>query len=202
MYRHYPKLNWWPKFFGCFDHRVTQCQAAGYKAMIENPQCQTQRFFLLSRISNSPKLTVLKLHGRIGDFSMRLTLFGYGGCTGVNCAQVAACLGYSKILLIGMDGYKTDAVPGAVRDGKYLKMTMTPQNNLNYADRIGDIPIEYQQKDDVFNVPNEAKFHRPAWAAFAVFCQKNGIEVLNCSHGDVADCFPRATLKEILGGRI
>ncbi len=196
MYRKYPSMNWWPTYWGCFDYRVTQCQAAGYKAMIENPQCRTKRFYLLRRVSNSPSLTVLKLHGKVGDFSMRLTQFGYGGNTGVNCAQVAACLGYQKIILIGIDGYKTDAVPGAVKDGKYLRMTMTPQHNPNYS------RDNYQQKGDVFNVPGEAKFHRPAWAAFAEFAKRHGIEVLNCSHGDVADCFPRATLKEVLGGRV
>lgn len=189
-YQYYAELGWWPTFFGCFDRRVTDDQKEPYLKMIEDENCPIEHFYMVQNISKSPRFSSVELHGKTGDFSMAFESFGYGGCTGVNCAQVAAILGYKQIILVGIDGYKVDVIEGAEQSGrKYQLEVVAPTNyNPNYSRNT------YQPVGLKYNRPQNDKCHRPAWAAFAKFAEENGIKVINCSWGDVADCFPRSTL--------
>lgn len=186
MYRFYSETGY-PTYFGCFDYHVNQDQAEAFRGMVEDPACPIERFFMVEKVCKSPKLTVLPQKDKSKGFSTNLATFGYGWCTGANCAQVAACLGFKRILLVGIDGYPVEMVDGAVKDGKHLKMEFTPESNANYSRK-------YQLEGDEFNLPRGDTFHKPAWEKFRAFTKKNGIEVINCSWGDVADCFPRSTL--------
>src|SRR5210317_2132446 len=68
-YRYYYKNDFWPKYFGCFDYRVTNNHEGEYKKLIEDSPIE--RVFLLKKISDSNKLTELPHNGNIGDFSAR-----------------------------------------------------------------------------------------------------------------------------------
>lgn len=190
-YRYYYKSGWWPRYFCCFDNNVTQNHASEWRAMIEDPNVPIERFFFLHRLSDSPKLTHLALRGGIGKYSTDFSSFGYGGNTGCNACQVGVCLGYKKLLLIGMDcDYKVEIVDGAKRTGgAVLQMEKTPDDNPNYF-----IP-DYQQKGDVFNMPQAAKFHRPAWEALSKWAPTVGVEIINCGVESKLECFPRSTLE-------
>jgi len=190
-YRYYYKNNWWPKYFSCFDYAVTDNHREAWKKMIEDPEVPIERFFLLRNISQSSKLTVLPLNGGIGKFSTNFKTFGYGGNTGANSCQVGICLGYTKILLIGIDcDYKKEVVDGAAKiAGAHLKMERTPDQNPNYF-----MP-DYQQKGDVYNFPQAEKFHRPAWQSLATFAASVGVEIINCGETSTLECFPRSTLE-------
>ena len=193
-YQYFPDNNWYPTFFGCFDRRVCDYQTVVYQKMIDDKRCPIRHFYMVRDISESPRCTAVKLHGKTGDFSMDFDTFGYGGCTGANCAQVAACLGYKRIVLVGIDGYKTDVIEGAEQSGRkhQLKIIAPTDYNVNYSKST------YQPVGFEYNRPQNDKCHRTAWAGFAEFAEANGIEVINCSWGDVADCFPRATLPDTI----
>lgn len=186
-YRFYQKENCWPKYFGCFDTRVTENHEKNFLTLINTSPIE--RLFLLKRISLSPKLTTLKLHGSIGDFSTKFETFGYGGNTGANCCQVGICLGYKKIILLGADCNYIEVVNGAKVDGNALVMESTPASNPNYFFN------HYQQKGDEYNYPQADRFHIPAWKALSNFAHKIGVDIVNCSQGSKLECFRRSRLK-------
>lgn len=197
-YRHWEKINWWPTYYGCFDNIVLDSHTDVLKKLIENPDIPISRYFLLKKISDSPKLSHMKFRSNdLGDFSVDINSFGYGGNTGANCCQVAACLGYKKILLVGVDGQYVNIVDGAkkvhIAGHDRLVMDKTPEKNPNY------FMDDYNRKGDVYNIPKADVFMIPVWEAFAKFAKKHGIEVINCSPRSVLTCFPKSTLEKELG---
>ena len=180
-YRYYYKNDFWPKYFGCFDYRVTNNHEGEYKKLIEDSPIE--RVFLLKKISDSNKLTVLPLNGNIGDFSASFQTFGYGGNTGVNCCQVGVCLGYKKIILIGADCKYKEVVTGASLEGNALVMKETPSKNPNY------FFDDYQREGDKYNFPQANLFHRPAWQALSVFAKSQNVDIVNCTEESSLTCF-------------
>ena len=191
IYRFCYENNWYPKYFGCFDYRVTQNHYKAFSDFIENSPIE--KAFLLTKVTESPKLTVLNLHGGIGDFSLDFKSFGYGGNTGANCCQVGFCLGYKKIILLGADCNYKEVVDGAKQEGVGLVMKETPKENPNY------FFSSYQREGDIYNFPQAEVFHRPAWNALSNFAKKNNIDIVNCSETSTLDCFRKSELeKELL----
>lgn len=190
-YRYYREKNWWPKYFCCFDYRVTENHATAYAdLMADSP---IENFFLLSRVSGSPKLSVLEIRGALGTLASEFNKFGNGGNTGVNTCQVGMCLGYDKIILIGADCNYVEVVDGAVGLGVGLVMAETPDHNPNY------FFDSYQRKGDSYNYPQAATFHLPAWQSLSRFAEKNGIDIVNCSEGSKLECFRKSTIDVELG---
>lgn len=190
IYRFCYENDWYPKYFGCFDYRVTDNHAEAYAKFIENSPIE--KAFLLTRVTNSDKLTVLPLNGDIGDFSLKFETFGYGGNTGANCCQVGMCLGYKKIILLGADCNYKEVVEGAKTEGVGLVMDETPEKNPNY------FFSDYQRKGDAYNFPQAEVFHRPAWSALSKFAKKNDIDIVNCSEVSTLDCFRKSNLSDEL----
>lgn len=186
-YRFFYENNFWPKYFGCFDTRVTENHAEAYAKLIKDSPIE--RFFLLKKVSESEKLTVLKLHGGIGEFSTNFETFGYGGNTGANCCQVGICLGYKKIILIGADCNYKEVVNGAVQSVGGLVMERTPDKNPNY------FFDSYQMEGDSYNYPQASTFHQPAWNSLAEFAGENNIEVVNCSESSTLTCFKKSKVR-------
>lgn len=185
-YRYYYKNDFWPKYFGCFDYRVTDNHAEEYKRLIEDSPIE--RVFLLRKVSTSKKLTVLPLHGTIGNFSNNFETFGYGGNTGANCCQVGICLGYKKIILIGADCNYKEVVSGASLDGNALVMKETPTENPNYFFN------DYQKEGDKYNFPQADRFHRPAWQALSIFAKNQNVDIVNCTKGSSLTCFRKSKI--------
>lgn len=194
-YRHYYRIGWWPTFFCCFDFKVTENHEDSFKQIIEDPNVSTRKFFFLRNLSDHPKLQVVELHGeQVGDLSNSFETFGFGGNTGVNACQCGICMGYEKIVLLGVDCNYVEVVKGAKRTkGSVLYMKKTPRKNPNY------FFDDYQQKGDVYNLPAAGTFHQPAWEALAAYTEKVGVEVVNCSPQSTLDCFRKATVEKELG---
>jgi glycosyltransferase involved in cell wall biosynthesis len=190
-YRFWYRANWFPTYHACFDYIVTQSHAENFRRLIENEKSPIKQHFLLKPISNHPKLKVLKLHGRTGSLSDKFETFGYGGCTGVNCCQVGICLGYKRLVLLGIDANYKQIVDGAqeTEDGR-LQMVSTPAKNPNY------FFDDYQQTGDRYNTPNQQIFHIPAWRSLARFTRARKIDVVNCSPISELDCFRKSPLKK------
>ena len=193
IYRYCRKVNWWPMYFGCFDLVVTKSHAGELKKMIEDVNLNVKLFFLLEKISDSERLITLDING--GAQGKCASLFGSftdWGNTGCNCCQMAICMGYKKLILIGIDcNYQQELVDGAHReDGNVLRMLKTPNENPNYF--IDD----YQQEGDMFYVPNQDVFHKPAWKKLAIFAEKENLDIVNCGSKSTLDCFRKSTLEE------
>lgn len=191
-YRLYKEKNWYPKYFGCFDLRVTCNHAKQFKELIE--QSPIENLFFLRQLSTSPKLTYLPLDGSVGNFSTEFKTFKSAGNTGSNCCQVGMCLGYTKIILIGADcSYKQEVVDGAVNSGGGLVISKTPDSNPNY------FFDSYQREGDEYNYPQANIYHAPAWERLAIFARHNNIDIVNCSEGSSLNCFRKSTIDVELG---
>jgi ADP-ribose pyrophosphatase YjhB (NUDIX family) len=199
MYRHSYRTGWWPTYFCCFDRVVTCCHSDDWQKMIEDDSVPIKQYFLMQKISESPKLKVLVPRGANHTFSMSFDSFANAGCTGANAVQIGMCLGYKKFILLGIDATYVQLVEGARTTGVHarpneLVMDITPAKNPNYF--IDD----YQQAGDKFNVPNEHIFHVPAWKSLAHYICTQGLTVINCSMQSALDCFPKKPLREVLNG--
>ena len=196
-YRAYERMNWWPTYHGCFDYVVNDSHRESFTSLIEgdNP---IEKFFYLRNFTESPRLQVVKLipfrtsnkwNNSILDFDN----FNDGGNSGVNASQVGICMGYKRIILVGVDCNYVEHVDGVdiTSDGR-MEVSGEIKSNPNYWFD------DYQQVGDRFNIPQEKTFHFIPWNEFAVKARKNGIEVINCSTKTKLQCFKRMELSEAL----
>ena len=195
-YRAYYRMDWWPTYHGCFDYRVTDNHKENFLSLMETKKIQ-QHFYIRSfpnrenytHINLLPYGTTDRMNNSTKDFKK----FHDNGNSGANACSVAVCLGYKKIILLGVDCNYVEFVDGSKRDGPGgLVMKKTPEKNPNYWFD------DYQQKGDEYNVPAGLSFHMPTWNRFAYRAAHAGIEVVNCSPITNLNCFKRMNLKETL----
>ena len=195
-YRAYPRLNWWPTYHGCFDFRVTDNHRDSFVELIEGGKIK--RHFYIRDLSNNERFTHVNLlpygstdktNNKEEDFKA----FHDNGNSGANASSVGICLGYKKIVLLGVDCNYVEFVDGCKRDGPGgLVMEKTPDKNPNYWFD------DYQQKGDEYNVPAGLSFHMPTWNMLAYRAAHAGVEMINCSPITNLRCFKRMSLKEAL----
>lgn len=194
-YRAYPRLNWWPTYHGCFDYRVTDNHEQNFVDLIESGK--VKRHFYIKNISDNPRFTHINLltygttnktNNKEEDFKQ----FHDNGNSGANACSVGICLGYKRIILLGVDCNYVEFVDGSKRDGVGLKMEKTPDKNPNYWFD------DYQQKGDEYNIPRGTDFHKPTWNMLAYRAAHEGIEMINCSPITTLRCFKRMSLEEAL----
>lgn len=195
-YRAYPRLNWWPTYHGCFDYRVTDNHKDKFIDLINSGKIK-KHFYIrnLSDKENFQHVNLLpfgstnRMNNKIEDFKN----FHDNGNSGANASSVGVCLGYKKIILVGVDCNYVEFVDGSKKDGPGgLVMEKTPNKNPNYWFD------DYQQKGDEYNVPAGLSFHMPTWNLFAYRAAHANIEVVNCSPITTLRGFKRMTLKEAL----
>jgi hypothetical protein len=195
-YRAYERMDWWPTYHGCFDYRVTDSHRENFINLIENSPIE--RCFYIKNISKSPGMQHVNMleHGttaKWNDCEEDFKEFHDNGNSGANASSVSACLGYKKIILLGVDCNYVEFVEGSKKDGPgKLVMEKTPETNPNYWFD------DYQQKGDEYNVPDGLSFHMPTWNLFAYKAAHAGIQVINCSPITTLRCFRRTTLEEAL----
>lgn len=181
-YRFFRRVSWWPTYFGCFDYTAAGERADEFGELLTDPSVTVRRFFFLRKICESDRLQVVRL--REGEpFEGTFEKFGDGGNTATNCAHVAACLGYSRILLIGID-CKWKYAPSQA--GAYE--VNNPRASRDYF--ISD----YKRLGEKYNAPVPETYHFPGWRRFADFAAANEIEVVNCSPSSALECFRKSTL--------
>ena len=110
----------------------------------------------------------------------------------MNACQVAVCLGYKKIILLGEDCNYVEIIPEAKRISNHLKIETLPDSNPNYWFD------DYQQPGDQYNVPKTATFHTKPWTQFSEKAKVNGIEIVNCSPVSTLECFTKSSLESQL----
>ena len=195
-YRAYRRMDWWPTYHGCFDYRVTDHHQEEFLKLIEDSPIQ--KCFYIRKLLDTENFQFVNLQqfGATNKFNNSIedfTNFHDNGNSGANACSVAACLGYEKIILLGVDCNYVELVEGAERDGPGLKMKETPKENPNYWFD------DYQQAGDEYNVPRGQDFHKPTWNMFAYRAAHADVEVVNCSPVSTLRCFRFSTLEEELG---
>jgi hypothetical protein len=191
-YRIYEKLDWYPTYFGCFDYIVTDSHKENFQELINNSPIQ--KFFFIRDYFTGGKFNYCNLRG--GDFitnplSKNFDIFYDNGNSGVNACQVAMLLGYTKILLIGIDQNYTEVVEGATPSPSGgLVMESTPNDNPNYWFS------DYQREGDRYNYPQLHSYQTPAWQALSIKIRNKNLEIINCSSISTLECFPKSTLEK------
>ena len=194
-YRFYYRTGWWPTYFCCFDFKVTKCHQPQWNKMIKVDEAPIERYFFWDRcvVAKDPKVTHFPYQCR-KSFTNKFHEFGDIGNTGSNACQVALCLGYTKLILIGIECNYVEQVNGSVSGGgDTLVMKETPTQNPNY------FFDDYQQSGDIYNKPRPGKFHLPAWKALRNYANNNNIDVVNCSPVSQLNFFRRSTMEKELG---
>jgi hypothetical protein len=195
-YRAYRRMDWWPTYHGCFDYRVTDNHKKEFINLIDSKKIQ-KHFYIrnISSASNFQFVNLLaygstdKTNNSIQDFNN----FHDNGNSGANACSVGMCLGYKKIILLGVDCNYIEFVDGCKKDGPGgLVMEKTPDKNPNYWFD------DYQQKGDEYNVPAGLSFHMPTWNMLAYRAAHAGVEIINCSPITNLRCFRRIDLLEAL----
>ena len=195
-YRAYYRMKWYPTYHGCFDHVVTENHKESFKEFVESSEA-VKNFFYLQQVSDDPRVRRIELlpfgsSFRWNDSPADFSSFMDNGNSGANACSVGVCLGYEKIILLGIDCNYVEFVDGCKRDGAKLVMDKTPDTNPNYWFD------DYQQKGDEYNVPRGEDFHRPSWNMFAYRAAHANIEVVNCSPVSTLRCFRKGELSEEL----
>jgi hypothetical protein len=194
-YRAYPRLNWWPTYHGCFDYRVTDNHQQHFINLIE--EGKIKRHFYIRNLSDNPRFTHINLltygtTNRTNNKEEDFKQFHDNGNSGANACSVGICLGYKKIILLGVDCNYVEFVDGSQKDGTALKMEKTPDKNPNYWFD------DYQQQGDEYNVPRGTDFHKPTWNMLAYRAAHEGIEMINCSPITTLRCFKRMSFEEAI----
>lgn len=186
-YRFYSRVHWWPTYFGNFDVMSLQKNVKDYQRIVMDPNVPVQKFFMAVPVCNSPRLKLLRMRGELYEFGNTWETFGNGRNTAVNCAQAAVCMGYKRMLLIGID-CRWKHAPNAM--GPY-----TVEDPSLDKDYFFD---GYRRRGEVCNAPKPGIFHIPAWEKFGEFASECGVEVVNCSSVSTLECFPKSTLEREL----
>jgi hypothetical protein len=194
-YRVYEKLNWYPTYHGCFDYVVTDSHRDSFVKLINTGKIRTH--FHIRDLSSKENFQFINLIPYNSSDKMNSCVDDFGnfhdnGNSGANACSVGVCLGYKKIILLGVDCNYVEFIDGCKKEGNKLVMDKTPETNPNYWFD------DYQQKGDEYNVPHGQGFHKPTWNRFAYRCAQSNIEVVNCSPTSTLRCFRQSSLSEEL----
>lgn len=212
-YRAYPRVDFWPKYFGCFDALVCSHHASEFKRLIKDSPIE--KFFFINfddqgaqifpepEIRANPRFQNIDFRyrgpgdrDRLDILSGSFTPFTDMRTSGSNSIQAGLLMGYRKFVLLGVDQNYVEVVDGAARDNNFHKLVMkeTPKENPNYWF------ADYQVQGDKFNRPNLQGTQIPAWNNLSLTLENLGlqVEIYNCSPITQLNCFRKATLEQAL----
>ncbi len=190
-YRHWRKIGWHPRYFACLDDVVGLSHRTEIAEMIERADALGIDAFLLRDNLIAALAPALRKSMRVLNFD---ALNGRGGVmdchpitTGSHAALFGALLGYTQLILLGVDCTYVETIPGAqAREGLVLELVETPKQNPNYYFE------DYQRAGDRYNVPNPVpNLHLDCWRAAGARLLGRGVAVWNAGEMSRVDVFPR-----------
>lgn len=198
-YRHWRKIGWHPRYYACLDDVVGLSHRDEIADMIEHAGTLGIDAFLLrdNLISTFPP--ALQQSARVLDFD---ALYGAGGLmdchpitTGSHAALFGALLGYTEMILLGVDCTYVETISGAqAREGTVLELVEAPQQNPNYYFD------DYQRAGDLYNVPNPTPdLHLGCWRTAGARLLGRGVAVWNASNASRVDVFPHRSFERLKG---
>ena len=197
-YRMFRKIDWWPTYHGCFDYVVCENHKEEFQSLMDDKSNNIKKFFYINDFKESTRFQKISLSGDYDPNNPLSTasdfkIFHDRGNSGTNACQVAICLGYKKILLIGVDCNYVEKINEAESffDGEYNRLEIKRKVNSNPNYWFDD----YQLPGDKYNFPMTNLFQKPAWENLAKICQDTDIKIINCNEESKLDCFDKSPLK-------
>ncbi len=211
-YRIYPKLNFWPTYFGCFDYVVCEDHKNEFENLVRNSNISEfyfvndnqkgEKIFIDGDILTHKKFIKLNFIYKHNiknliqrefiekNLATNLNFFIDAGNSGANACQIGMLKGYKKIILLGCDCNYVELVEGARKEDNRLIMDYTTTKNPNYWFD------DYQRKGDKFNIPQVLKWQMPGWERISRLSKD--IEIVNCSSISHIPYFRISTLEKEL----
>lgn len=207
-YRFFEKEGWYPDYYGSFDSKVTPHHSVNIIKMLDRPECTTKKFLTIGDFLDKPSWH----HGYHPKVDARpnhkwfnptwYLAYPNSKHTGmVSSGQSALKFllqeGYTKIYLIGVDGYKVERLPQTrVMNGGGLMMQNTPTENPNY------FMDDYQQQGDIYS-PVNGRSHFIAWEEVKnnIYAanKQDEISIINLNPESQVKTFPFSTIEEEFG---
>lgn len=219
-FRYWDRIDWRPTHYACLDDALIDTHKEDIRRLIDEGRIRT--FFLSGRILEfQPDLAghsnvrfldtyVPYWHETRGskyglervDSPAFRTAWPNLLTTGAYSLRYAAELGYTQLVLMGIDLDYQPLPEAAETEGLRLVVTETPQENPNY------FFDDYQRAGDEFHVPNpeshDQELHVAAFEAVRddFESQNLGVELINtnpASRLNIDGVLPFASLRRLLG---
>ena len=197
-YKIYDKYNFYPTYYASLDDTVIISHKKQLQKLLDTKKIQKYFYYKWSHYKPLCKRTdyifkenenyvgVVKT-GIYSGISSNFKDFKSWGNTGSDCVQIAIMMGYRNIYIIGVDGY-IEKIKSAqlvnCNNMQKLLMKETPKNNENYFFN------DYQEKGEIYNIPNAMKWHIPGWVYATSTCNKNNIKIFNMSNKEYIKTIP------------
>ena len=192
-YRYWRQIDWRPTYYACLDLVVGMSHKEAIADLIR--EGRIQNFLLRSNLVDA--LGELGTNPRVIDFDVlreRVSLVNPPAITtGSHSALWAASMGYSQIVLMGIDGRYVEFVSGAEkREGIVLEIVKQAENPNYFFE-------DYQQPGDRYNIPNpRPDVHAGAWRDAARKLARAGVPVFNGNPNSEVRVFPFVSFDNFL----
>lgn len=192
-YRYWREIDWRPRYYACVDTVVGLSHKDEIAALIE--EGRIERFLLRNNLIEA--LGRAARSSRIVNFDAvrgEHTLLDVNPpTTGSHSALWAAEMGYTKIVILGVDAQYKEIVEGA-RRGKGIELEIVEaRDNPNYFFK------GYQAPGDKYNVPNpHPDSHVRAWRRASENLREADVEIYNGNINSGVRCLPFIALEPFL----
>ncbi len=176
-YKKFEELDFYPKYYSNLDSVVLESHVENINKLISKRKIK--KIFLngLCNFDFSDKelQKIVKSKNFFGDLSKSFDRFNSWMNTGSDTVQISIMMGYKKIFVIGVDGYVEVINEAEKKHGIVYQIKETPKDNPNYWFS------NYQEKGEIYNLPNASFAHVPGWDKTLEVCKKNNIDLYNLS---------------------
>lgn len=201
-YRYWDKINWYPDYYSCLDLVVGLSHKDEIKRLIDRADEYGIRNFLL-------RDNLIKELGESGQ-NPKVVNFDeleHSGSpffppspitTGSHTMAWAASMGYTDIILLGIDSNYVEVLKEAKNtEGHILEITKDIDHNPNY------FFDDYQRKGDRYNIPNvhpepDRATHLCSWRSLQPVLNELGVRVVNANPDSKVDAFPKVPFAHAL----
>lgn len=221
-YRYWDEINWYPTHYVCLDDQLIKTHHKEIHRLFQTGKIKSfflegSFFDIYPDLVDHPSFHTLDQFipywfGRRGkekgwtDLTDQLSFQSDEIAkitTGSHAVRFCAFKGYKKVALLGIDLKYVEILPEAeATEGVGLVMTKTPESNPNY------FFDSYQQKGDLYNIPNPSAHNQDLHPAAFRVMQKDfvkrsiGIDVVNANRESLLyaeGIFPFEELYSVLG---
>ena len=191
FYRISNKHNWWPDYYAAYDYNVTPFHKENLKHMMKN-QNKIKAIYSYNNMLNGVD-RFFTFNPPYGNFANKKEKYMMNTITtGGMCAFIAMMKGFKKLILIGIDcNYVNEIKETEKLTDLKFRIKENPKNNPNYFSDL------YQQKGDIYTIPNK-HVHHENWNEIFHISKDMNVEIINCSEKSEIKCFPFSTLKSQL----
>jgi hypothetical protein len=179
-YKKFCELDFFPDYYSNLDSVVLESHKEKIQELIDKNKIK--KIFLNGlcefNYTNNALQKITKSKIFFGNLSKDFNNFNSWMNTGSDTVQISIMMGYKKIFVIGVDGYVEMIKESELKQGIICEIKETPKDNPNYWFS------DYQEKGDVYNLPNASFAHVPGWNKAIEVCKENKIQLYNLSNND------------------